>query len=108
MATSGMPTLDAIASFLTVSTSQISAAVLGLVITSAPIKRLAIHFDIASDMKEPPKPNTAANASKLVIFKPFLSRKLPTPSRLATILKITSTAILVARNNKILFILLTS
>jgi hypothetical protein len=28
-----------------------------------PIMRLALHFDISSEMMAPPKPNTAANTS---------------------------------------------
>jgi hypothetical protein len=40
----------------TVEISQDSAEFDGWVITRAPVERLAIHLDIASEMKEPPKP----------------------------------------------------
>ena len=44
----------------TVSTSQRSASFAGWVITRAPVDILAIHLDMASEMKAPPMPNTAA------------------------------------------------
>ena len=35
----------------------------GCSITRAPVKRLAVHLDIAKEISEPPKPNTAAKTS---------------------------------------------
>ncbi|OPZ50600.1 MAG: hypothetical protein BWY90_01574 [Deltaproteobacteria bacterium ADurb.BinA014] len=107
IATSGMPMPAIVACFFTVSTSQISAVFLGEAITCAPVRRLAIHLDIAREISEPPKPKTAAKISKLYIFKfvPLSSRIRSTPKSRKTMLKTTSTAMLVKRNSKILFIL---
>ena len=33
-----------------------------------PVVRLAIHLEIISEMNEPPKPNTAANTSRLPLL----------------------------------------
>ena len=58
----------------TVDTSQISVEVRGCSMTCTPIARLAIHFEIASEMNAPPKPNTAANISRPCRFPPRSAR----------------------------------
>ena len=63
MATSGMEIPAAFACFPTVSTSHISAWLRGSRITWAPVARLAIHLEIAREMKEPPIPYTAEKIS---------------------------------------------
>ena len=64
--TSGMPMPACEASARTVPTSHSSFAFAGLSMTCTPIARLAIHFDMASEISAPPKPNTAANTSRPV------------------------------------------
>ena len=47
----------------TVLRSQLSVGLRGSVMTFAPTDIFAIHFDIASEMNEPPMPMTAAMTS---------------------------------------------
>ena len=63
IATSGIPIPAALACRATVSTSQRSSALRGFSITSAPVERFASHFDMASEMNEPPNPNSAHHTS---------------------------------------------
>jgi len=60
--------------------SQISSGVLGLSMVTAPDICLADHFEIASEMKAPPKPITAAKIKRLLRLSPFALRKGSTPS----------------------------
>ena len=64
IATSGifMPTI--FACFSTVLTSHLSIFVDGLVRTTAPVMRFAIHLDINSDINDPPKPITPESMTK--------------------------------------------
>ena len=57
---------------LTVSTSQRSVALDGTSITCAPVAIFAIHFEMSSEINEPPKPKIAAMTSRPVRFSPFL------------------------------------
>jgi len=68
--TSGMPIPESRAMRATVSTSQRSKALPGCSITRTPMKRLAIHLDIAKEMKEPPIPMMAAKTSSATGFPP--------------------------------------
>jgi hypothetical protein len=77
--------------------------VLGWVMTWAPVDHLAMVLDISSEMNEPPKPISAANASSMPRLRPLAVRKRFTPSRLAVTLRTSMTARLVARNRKIRF-----
>src|SRR5690606_21780084 len=76
----------------TVSTSQRSTSLRGCSITLAPLKRLAVHLDSASEISEPPKPNSAANTSRPPNVDGF------TPRTDMTMLTSASTARLVSRN----------
>ena len=62
--TSGMPMPACSASPRTVLTSHCSSAVVGCSITRTPMARLAIHLDRASEISEPPNPNSAAMTSR--------------------------------------------
>ena len=59
-----MPIPAALACFPTVSNSHISAGPRGSWITWAPVERLAIHLEMAREMKEPPIPYTAEKISR--------------------------------------------
>ena len=56
----GMPEVAICAWRRTVSSSQRSVSFAGCSITRAPVDIFAIHLDMASEMKAPPMPNTAA------------------------------------------------
>ncbi len=62
-----------------------------------PVWRLATHFEIISEISEPPKPKMTANTSRV----PLLPRVMPNTfcSTLSTMLSSSRTAKLVARNN---------
>ena len=74
MPTSGMPTPASAANFRTVSTSQNSVEFAGASITRTPIDFFAIHFEMASEISEPPKPITAAKISSEVRLRPWALR----------------------------------
>jgi len=97
MATSGMPIPALSACRRTVCTSHISTSLAGEVMTRAPVRRLAVHLEIASEISEPPKPNTAAKITRLRMSSPTpcWSRIWPTPSRLSTMLRMKTIARLV-------------
>ena len=103
-ATSGIPIPAALACRATVAINHCSVAFRGCSITTAPVERFAIHFDMAKDIKEPPKPNTAANTSNPPILLRSTPRKLNTI--FSTMLSTNITARLVAKNKNTLFILL--
>ena len=62
-----------------------------------------MNLDMASEIKEPPKPMTADMTSRACRFRstPFSARMPSIPSTWKTTLISTSTAALVARNSKI-------
>ncbi len=92
-----MPMPAAFAWRATVSTSQRSSGVRGSTITWAPVERLAIHLDSASEMNEPVKPTTVARISKPTVLRGSMPNA--GPMRLVTRPSMTSTARLVPRNN---------
>jgi hypothetical protein len=94
-----------LACFSTVSINHFSRLLFGVLITTAPVIRLAIHLEIARDIKAPPKPNTAEKISRAFRSRsePFSARMPSTPSRLSVMLSKTRIAILVIKNKKILF-----
>ena len=61
-----MPTI--LDCFFTVSISHLSRLFLGVKIIVAPVIRLAIHFEIASEIKAPPKPKTPEKITSALIF----------------------------------------
>ena len=79
----------------------------GCSITCAPVMRFADHFDMASEMNEPPIPNTAENISSACKSRStlFSCSNESTPRILRTILRMISTAILVARKSAMRFIM---
>ncbi len=106
MPTSGMPMPAFSACTRTVSTSQRSVAVDGWSMTRTPIIRLAVHLDMASEIREPVKPTTAAKASSDPMSRPtpWASRIRSMPSRRRTTPNTTMMAIFVTRNRKMRFI----
>ena len=72
--TSGIRMPDFSAYLRTVSTSQRSVGLAGFSSTCTPRERLTDHLEIASEMKEPPKPITAAKISSEVRLRPFSFR----------------------------------
>ncbi|MNT46334.1 hypothetical protein D3C72_1829680 [compost metagenome] len=74
MATSGIGRPARVASFSTVCISHNSVLVLGWVMTWAPTDHLAMVLDISSEMNEPPKPISAANASSMPRLRPLAVR----------------------------------
>ncbi|MNN28202.1 hypothetical protein D3C81_1417630 [compost metagenome] len=71
--------------------------------TCAPVDHLAMVLDISSEIKEPPKPISAAKASSMPRFRPLAVRNRFTPSTLAVMLRTIMTAMLVARNSSTRF-----
>ncbi len=69
-----MPMPAVSACLRTVLTSHCSASLRGLRITCTPMAILAIHFEISSEMKEPPKPRIAENTSSAPRFRPCCVR----------------------------------
>ena len=65
----------------TVATSQASSALAGWVITWAPVERLAMNLDMASEISEPPKPRMAAKTSSPTGSWPVLAMYWSMPSR---------------------------
>jgi hypothetical protein len=104
MATSGMAMPAFSACLRTVSTSQNSVEVEGLSMMRAPVDHLAIIFDMASEMKAPPKPMMPAKTSSVPRLRPFAVRYRFTPSTLAAIDSTSITARLVTRNSTMRFI----
>ena len=74
MATSGIGRLARLANLATVSTNQTSVEDDGCSITRAPVLHLAIGLDINKEMKEPPKPISAAKASNMPKLSPLAVR----------------------------------
>jgi len=103
MATSGMPMPAWVARRCTVETSQASSAFAGWVMTRAPVERLAMNLDMASEISAPPKPRIAANTSRPPMSCPVLARYWSMPSRRIETDSTARTARLVARNRKIRF-----
>jgi hypothetical protein len=90
----------------TVSTSHISAWLRGSRITWAPVARLAIHLEMAREMKDPPIPYTAEKIKSAWRSRstPCSSRRLSTPRSWRTMPSTTRTAMLVARKRTTRFI----
>ena len=89
----------------TVSTSQCSVGV-GRLLDDlrAHAMRLAILFDMASEMSEPPKPITAEKTSRVPMsMLPLVITKRSRPSSRKVMLMTTSTARLVATKSRIRF-----
>ena len=72
--------------------------------TRTPIIRLAVHFESASEISEPPKPNIAANTNRPP--RPPCGNRTPNTRSMMkmTTLSRTSTARLVTMNRKMRFI----
>ena len=106
IATSGNPMPAFSAWRFTVSTSQRSVMFDGTSITWAPVIIFALHFDIRSEMNEPPKPITAANINNALklIPTPCSSSIRSTPSSCRVTLSTSTMARLVTRYRKIRFI----
>jgi|GEM_PF-3405009 len=104
--TSGMPMPASRAWRRTVSSNHCSVLLRGCSMTWTRMVFLAIHLEMAREMNEPPKPNTAAKISRAFRFRlvPDSSRIRSTPRRRSTMLSTTMIARLVARNRKIRFI----
>jgi hypothetical protein len=66
--------------------------------------RLAMNLDMASEMKAPPKPNRAQNASRPPRFRPLAVSQRFRPSTWAVTDSSRTTAKLVARNSTMRFI----
>jgi len=81
----------------TVSSTQLSTALDGCPMTCAPTMRLALHFDMASEMKAPPMPKTAAKASRPPRLSPPSASIGSSPSSWTTMLSTIRIAKLVAR-----------
>ena len=88
---------------LTVSTSHCSLLLRGCSMTCTPMPRLAIIFDMASEMNEPPKPITADMTSRACRLRstPFSASMPSMPKIWNTTLISTRMAALVARNRTI-------
>ena len=99
-----MPMPACVASRRTVPTSQASSALAGWVMTRAPVDRLAMNLDMASEMSEPPKPENGREHQQAA---QILARCWPGTGRCRagawTPTSTASTAILVARNSRIRF-----
>ena len=72
--TSGILMPASVAYLRTVSTNQNSVEFEGASITRTPIDRFTDHFEMASEMNEPPKPITAAKISNDVRSRPLAFR----------------------------------
>ena len=92
----------------TVSTSHCSVALRGCSITSAPVDALATHFDIKSEMNDPPMPNTKAKPNRTGRLSPERLMKVFSPSRFTTTPSTSMTARLVSRNNTTRFMIFIS
>src|SRR5579883_2755428 len=68
-----------------------------------PMALRAIHLDMRSDTNAPPKPNTAAKASRAPRLLPRTASQRSSPTRWATIVRTASTARLVTRSRKMRF-----
>ena len=101
--TSGMPTPTARAWCSTTESSHCSVASPGGSMTRTPMVIFAIHFDMASEMKEPEKPKNAANTSRPPRLLPCTASQASRPSRRATTDSTRTTARLVARNSTMRF-----
>ncbi len=106
MATSGIEIPASCACRCTVLRSQLSAALRGVSMTCAPVRRFADHFEMASDMNDPEKPMTAEKISNACrsSWVPCSLSIDSMPSSCMTTDNTTSTAMFVPRNSRILFI----
>ena len=75
--------------------------------TRAPVDRFAIHFEIASEMNEPPMPITAEMTSSAVMsIPPPCASSIPsTPRTRSEMFRMNSMARFVATNSRIRFMM---
>jgi len=99
--TSGVPMPARCAWRSTVCSSQRSCCVAGVVMTCTRIERFAIHFDRASEMNAPPKPNSAEMMSRVFISRPRPPLKASSrPNTRKVMLMSSNTEKFTSRNNK--------
>ncbi|MCY1180638.1 hypothetical protein D9M71_699900 [compost metagenome] len=74
-----------------------------------PVVIFAIHLEMNSETREPAKPNTAQNTSRLLRFRstPLAAMNPLKPNRLRVMLATSTTARLVATNNRMRIMVVT-